>query len=296
MKNFFKIATIGLNSQDKPADNLATIDAAVASASEQGARLIVLPENACLMGNQRALVAQFDALSQHYQRLAKTYDVHILAGTLPCPTDKDGRSPDNGKYYQSSLLFDNQGNCLARYDKIHLFRAQVADGVGSYDEGRTFVAGNRLVVANCNIDGVAVGIGLMICFDVRFAVMAHRLRQLGADILTVPAAFTYATGQAHWQTLLQARALDSQCLVIGATQGGTHRFSHKDKVHTRQTWGHAMVVDANGQVVADAGQTKVGAAGFDIAYAIFDKNKQQQIREHMPLFACHRGNDVYQFG
>lgn len=295
MKNHFKIASIALNSQDNITDNLIKIDAAVASAAKQGAKLIVLPENACLMGNQHQLAAQFDSICQHYEQLAKIYDVHILAGTLPCLTNKNDHPLNHEKFYQSSLLIDNHGNCLARYDKIHLFRAQVADGVGSYDEGRTFEAGNQLVVAHCIIDGVAVGIGLMICFDVRFAIMAHRLRQLGADILTVPAAFTYTTGQAHWQMLLQARALDSQCLVVGATQGGTHQFEHKGKIHTRQTWGHAMMVDANGQVIASTKKTEVDTVGFDIIYATFDKDKQQQIRQDMPLFACHHSNDIYQF-
>lgn len=295
MSRSLLVASVQLNSQDNLEDNLNTIEQSIKSASNTGAKLIVLPENTCLMGSQSQVAWRFDDIVQHYQTLARRYDVHILAGTLPCPTHQNGQALTNGKFYQSSLLFDNQGKLLARYDKIHLFCATVADGVGSYDEGRTFEAGNELVVARCHMAGMTVNVGMMVCFDVRFAIMAHRLRQLGADIITVPSAFTHTTGKAHWQTLLQARALDSQCLIVGATQGGTHHFTHKGKNHTRQTWGHAMLVDASGQVIASTDRAEVGTEGFAIAYANFDPDTQKQIREHMPLMACHKSNAVYQF-
>lgn len=293
MNSLLKLASIQLNSQDDIDANLAIIQTAIATASQHGAKLAVLPENACLMGYQQPLAKRFDEICDWYSTLAYKYNIHLVAGTLPCPIRFDGSMIDHDKFCQTSLIFDNTGKQIARYDKIHLFRAEVADGVGSYDEGRTFEAGNQTVVAQCTIDGIPINIGMMICFDGRFALMAHKLRRLGADILTLPSAFTHVTGQAHWQLLLQARALDSQCLVIGATQGGTHHFNHKDKVLTRQTWGHAMIVNAHGQVVASTGQTQVGKSGFEVVYANFDKNAQQRIRQTMPIMDCHRPYEFY---
>lgn len=285
-----KIANIQLNSQDDIDANLNIIQNAVSIATQNGAKLVVLPENACMMGSQHELAKRFDEIHRWYGTLANALNIHLLAGTLPCQTrpNEDADSVEQGKYRQSCLLFDNTGKQVARYDKIHLFRAQVNDGVGNYDESRTFEAGDRLVVAPCMIDGIAINIGMAVCFDVRFSAMFQRLRQMGADIICVPSAFTHATGQAHWQILLQARALDSQCLVIGSTQGGTHTFTHKEKVHARQTWGHAMMVDAHGQIIAQTQKTAVDDTGFIISYANFDKKGQENIRQTLPLIHCHR--------
>lgn len=278
-----KIANIQLNSQDDIDKNLSIIQTAVYHAKDNQTDLVVLPENACIMGSQQVLAQRFEEMVDFYANLSKKADVHILAGTLPCPTRPDG-TLINGKFRQSSLLFDNQGQTLARYDKIHLFRASVADGVGSYDEGRTFEAGNTPVVAQCMLDGAQVGIGLAICFDVRFPLLFQKLRDLGADIITVPSAFTYTTGKAHWQSLLRARSLDSQCLIVGSAQGGTHEFVHKDKIHSRQTWGHGMMVDANGQIISTTNMTDGGE--FSITYADFNQDEQENIRQALPIFEC----------
>lgn len=277
------IANIQLNSQDNIEHNLTLIATAVHTASTQGADLVVLPENACLMGYQKPLAERFDEMAHFYATLAKETGVHLLAGTLPCPVRPDG-TPTEGKFRQTSLLFDHHGTQIARYDKIHLFRAMVADGVGSYDEGRTFEAGDTPVVARCVLGDVEVGVGLTVCFDVRFPHLFQKLRTLGADIITVPSAFTHTTGQAHWQSLLTARALDAQCLIIGSAQGGTHTYTHKDKTHTRQTWGHGMMVNATGQIISTTDTTDGG--GFVINYAHFDKASQDAIRQAMPIFEC----------
>lgn len=278
-----KIANIQLNSQDNIDQNLDIIKTAVQTAVYEGASLIVLPENACMMGSQTELASRFDKMVGFYGELAKTLHVHILAGTLPCPIHLDG-TPTEAKFYQSSLLFNDMGVLHQRYDKIHLFRAMVADGVGRYDEGRTFLAGSTPTVAHCTLDGVSVGIGMTVCFDVRFPKLFGQLRGMGADIITVPSAFTHTTGQAHWQSLLIARALDSQCLVVGSAQGGTHHFIHKNQPQSRQTWGHAMMVNANGQIVASTNTTDCGK--FAIVYADFDKTAQDIIRQNMPIFDC----------
>lgn len=277
------IASIQLNSQGNIDNNIAIIAKAVRTAKDNGADLVVLPENACVMGSQARLAEQFDEMVKFYQTLAKDTGVYLLAGTLPCPVRPDGSATD-GRYRQSSLLFDPHGQTIARYDKIHLFRANVADGVGSYDESRTFEAGNTPVVADCMIDGVNIKIGLAVCFDVRFGAFFQKLRELGADMITVPSAFTHATGKAHWQSLLTARALDSQCMIIGSAQGGTHHFIHKDKPQTRQTWGHGMMVNANGEILASTDHTDCGE--FAIIYADFNKKQQDDIRKAMPIFEC----------
>lgn len=280
-----RIASVQLNSHHDIDDNLGRIEQAIKTAATNQARLVVLPENACLIGTQAMAGARFDELSMVLAELAKRYDVHLLAGTLPCPTRSDGTAVPNGKHRQTSLMFDNQGQLLARYDKIHLFRAVVNDAVGSYDEGRTFEAGLTPVVTHCMIDGQPLNVGMMVCFDLRFPRLAQMLSSMGADVLTAPSAFTHATGKAHWQMLLQARALDSQCLVVGAAQGGTHDIG-KDR--TRQTWGHSTIVSADGEVVATSGAVDVGDDGFLVCYADFDKSKQAAMRERLPIAHCHR--------
>lgn len=279
-----RIASIQLNSQTDIDANLSTINDAVSEAAHHGAKFITLPENACVMGRQTELADRFDEVCQFYQSLAKTHGVHLLAGTLPCPTRPDGSDVREDLVRQVSLLIDDQGDIKARYDKIHLFRATVDDSTGSYDEGKTFEHGDKLVCEPCIIDGQAVNVGMMICFDVRFPALAQRLRQMGADIITVPAAFTHRTGEAHWQMLLQARALDSQCLIVGSAQGGTHQIGSR----TRETWGHSMIVDAHGQIMADSGSTDVADSGYCIVYADYDADQQAKIRAGMPIFDCHR--------
>ncbi|WFF38070.1 carbon-nitrogen hydrolase family protein [Moraxella nasibovis] len=278
-----QIASIQLNSQTNIDANLDIIKRACTEAAVR-ADVIVLPENMCVMGRQGELALRFDEMVCELSALAKQCGVYILAGTLPCAVRADGTPTTQDKYRQTSLLFDPQGVQVARYDKIHLFRATVDDSTGSYDEGKTFEAGERLVVAPMNIKGETVHLGMMICFDARFPAMAQRLRQMGADIISVPAAFTYRTGQAHWQLLLQARALDSQCLMIGSAQGGTHRIG----TSTRETWGHSMMVDAQGQIIAHSEQTETGEQGYLVIYGEFDKAKQTKIRQSMPIFDCHR--------
>lgn len=276
------IASVQLNSQDHAPTNLDIIKTAVKTAKDKGADFVVLPENACYMGKQGDIADDFDELSDRLAHLAQTYNVHLLAGTLPCPYRTSGDKIDN-KFRQTSLLFDNQGQTLARYDKIHLFCATVGDGVGSYDENKTFEAGTRPVVAPCVINGQTINVGLMICFDLRFPKLAQTLRQMGADLLVAPSAFTHATGQTYWELLIKARAIDSQCMTVGSAQGGTHKTKNSE----RQTWGHSLIADCTGALVASTEQT-VAKDGFLIALARFDKNVQDTVRQNLPLFTAHR--------
>ena len=145
------IGCVQLNSQFDIEANRATIEKAIADASRQQVSLLVLPENACRMGGQKQLAERFDELSSWYANLAFEHQMFIVAGTLPCPYRPDGTPVPNDRLRQVSQIFAPDGKRLARYDKIHLFRAQVADDTGSYDEGRTFEPGDNTVVAQCDL-------------------------------------------------------------------------------------------------------------------------------------------------
>ena len=245
MTKLTKFAIVELNSQTDILANLQSIELGIKIASERGTRMVILPENAFCFGKQGFASQYFDALKAWSAQAARHYGVYLLAGTLPCPYRPDGTPVADGKLRQSSLLFDPAGDCLARYDKIHLFKATVNDSTGNYDEGRTFEAGNELIVADTEFGKV----GMMVCFDIRFPTLAVKLRELGADILTAPSAFTYQTGKAHWHALLTARALDSQCMVIGAGQTGDHVVNPSAPGNVRSTWGHSEFISSHGESV-----------------------------------------------
>ena len=245
MTKLTKFAIVELNSQTDILANLQSIELGIKIASERGTRMVILPENAFCFGKQGFASQYFDALKAWSAQAARHYGVYLLAGTLPCPYRPDGTPVADGKLRQSSLLFDPAGDCLARYDKIHLFKATVNDSTGNYDEGRTFEAGNELIVTDTEFGKI----GMMVCFDIRFPTLAVKLRELGADILTAPSAFTYQTGKAHWHALLTARALDSQCMVIGAGQTGDHVVNPSAPGNVRSTWGHSEFISSDGESV-----------------------------------------------
>lgn len=274
MTKLTKFAIIELNSQTDILANLQSIEVGIKIASERGTRMVILPENAFCFGKQVFASQYFDALKDWSAQAARHYSVYLLAGTLPCPYRPDGTPVADGKLRQSSLLFDPAGNCLARYDKIHLFKATVNDSTGNYDEGRTFEAGNDLIVTDTEFGKV----GMMVCFDIRFPTLAVKLRELGADILTAPSAFTYQTGKAHWHALLTARALDSQCMVIGAGQTGDHVVNPSAPGNVRSTWGHSEFIRSDGERVLTQ---KINAA-TDSATRDFDITNDLA---HLPLSA-----------
>ena len=285
------VAAIQMNSQQSIEDNLSDIKSAIMDARAQGAQLVVLPENCCSMGRQFATAERFDALSATIAEYARTYGIYVLAGSLPCPYRPDGMIVPDGRLRQVSLLFAPDGTQVARYDKIHLFTATVADKQGSYNEAATFEPGTQTVVTALDIEGAVYQLGMMVCFDLRFPALAQRLRQAGAELLSAPSAFTYLTGQAHWSLLLQARALDSQCMVIGAAQGGEHAY--KDG-HTRQTWGHTTISAYDGTVMSSYNDSELTPSlnndhkNYALVLATLDRQAQNQGRQKMPIFDCHR--------
>ena len=282
------VAAVQMNSQQNIEDNLADIKAAIIDAHTQGAQLVVLPENCCSMGRQFATAERFDELSATIADYARTYGIYVLAGSLPCPYRPDGVIVPDGRLRQVSQLFAPDGTRVARYDKIHLFTATVADKQGSYNEAATFEPGTQTVVTTLEANDDIYQLGMMVCFDLRFPALAQRLRQAGADLLSAPSAFTYLTGQAHWSLLLRARALDSQCMVIGAAQGGEHAYKDGS---SRQTWGHSTITAYDGTIInsyEDSDLKDPANKNYALVLAYLDKAAQVQGRQKMPIFDCHR--------
>lgn len=301
------VAAVQLNSQQDIDANLSIIKAAIIDARAQGAKLIVLPENCCSMGEQFATAERFEALSATLANYASANDVYLLAGTLPCLYRPDGLIVPDGRLRQVSQLFAPDGNMVARYDKIHLFTATVADKQGIYNEAATFEPGTQTIIAPLESNNTVYQLGMMVCFDLRFPALAQRLRQTGADILSAPSAFTYLTGQAHWSLLLQARALDSQCMVIGAAQGSDHAYRDGN---SRQTWGHAAITAYDGTIINNYNDSRLNNnshlnrdndnqldnesdsqsadKGYALVLADFDRLAQEQARQKLPIFQCHR--------
>lgn len=285
------VAAVQMNSQQDIEANLADIRSAISEASKQGAQLIVLPENCCSMGRQFATAERFDELSDAMAEYARAFGIYLLAGSLPCPYRPDGVIVSDGRLRQVSQLFAPDGTRVARYDKIHLFTATVADKQGSYNEAATFEPGTQTVVVPLEANDAVYQLGMMVCFDLRFPALAQRLRQAGAEVLSAPSAFTYLTGQAHWSLLLRARALDSQCMVIGAAQGGEHLYKNGD---SRQTWGHSTITAYDGTIINSYEDSELknlntkDQKNYTLVLATLDKATQVQGRQKMPIFDCHR--------
>ena len=268
------LAVVQMNAQDDIEANFRVIESLIQQGKAQGAELIVFPENfVCFAaGKQRETAVQFESIQQRLEQLAQQYQIWIVAGTLPCPFRPDGSIITDGRVRTASLCISPE-RTEARYDKIHLFDVQVGDAVGGYQESAVFEPGDAVVVAKTPFGNI----GLMVCYDLRFAELSLMLRAQGADMLTAPSEFTYTTGQMHWQLLLQARAIDSQCQVLGAAQQGWHVN------HTRQTWGHAMATHAQGRVLGE-----VTDAGAQLTVVPFDLAEQNHIRSAMPLLQHRR--------
>jgi nitrilase len=228
-------------------------------AAHAGAELAVLPEYFCLIGRQDAdklaVAERFGdgPMQSRLAQLAQQHGLWLVAGSLPLAIEGDASHVRN-----ACLVFNPQGQCVARYDKVHLFHFD--NGREHYDERLVLQAGDTPVCFDLpSRDGHTWRIGLSICFDVRFPAHYQQLSAMGAELVLVPSAFTHTTGSAHWEVLLRARALDSLVWVGAAAQGGVHE-------NGRQTWGHSMWVDPWGQVVASHDQgTACVLAELDIA-------------------------------
>jgi len=262
-----------MNSQDDIENNFIVVESLIQKSKAAGSNLVVFPENfICFAaGKQQETAARFEEIQQRLEKLAHQYQIWIIAGTLPCPFRPDGSIIRDGRVRTVSLCISPE-RTEARYDKIHLFDVQVGDAVGGYQESKFFEPGSELTITKTPFGYI----GLMVCYDLRFPELSLKLRAQGANILTAPAAFTYTTGAMHWQLLLQARAMDTQCYVLGAAQQGWHG-------ENRQTWGHSAASNARGKIL-----NLIETEGTQIITIPFDINEQEQIRKSMPLLAHRR--------
>ena len=265
-------AVIQMVSQSDVEGNLAQARKLLEQAAAGGAKLAVLPENFAAMGRRDiAAIGRAEAMSEGpilpwLKLAARDLKLWIVAGTLPLPPA--GR-PD-GKVTACSLLVDDQGEQVARYDKLHLFDVDVADARGRYRESDDYAHGGNVVVADTPVGKL----GLTVCYDLRFPELYTALREAGAELITAPSAFTAVTGAAHWEILLRARAIETQCYVRGAAQGGVHPGP-------RETFGHAAIIDPWGRVLAEQAQ------GEAVLLAERDSEEQASIRARMPV-SSHR--------
>ena len=286
-----RVAAVQMVSGPDVAANVEAAGRLVAQAAAQGAQVVLLPEYFCLisgndrdkLGIQEADAGELpgdDSPLQHFlSATARQHGITLLGGTVPL------KSPKIHKICNSLLVYGPDGKRLARYDKIHLFGFQ--RGEESYDESVAIHAGRTPVVVDVPVGAAAravarmgapggadenevasIRVGLAVCYDLRFPELFRQMAPL--DLMVMPAAFTYTTGQAHWELLLRARAVEGQCWVLASGQGGTHPGSG------RRTWGHSMLVDPWGEVCA------VLPEGEGVVVADLDTERTAQVRESLP--------------
>lgn len=265
-----KVAAIQMVSVSNPDANLQTAKRLLQQAKAAGAELAVLPEYWSIMGLRDTDKVAFaeqpgqGVLQGFLAQMARELQMTIIGGTIPL------KAGDSHKIYNACLVFDPRGVQIARYDKVHLFG--FTNGDESYQESNTIQEGNDIV----SFDSRIGKIGLGVCYDLRFPEL---FRNMGVcSLLVLPAAFTYTTGQAHWEILLRARAIENQCYVLASAQGGTHDSG-------RRTWGHSMLIDPWGKVLNCQDE------GEGVVVADLDMDAMQKIRSNLPAlkhrrFAC----------
>ena len=268
-----KIAAIQTVSTPDLGRNLDSAARLVAQAADAGARLVALPEYFCLMGRRdtdKLAIAEDEGggpIQSFLARTAADLGLWLIGGTLPIRDD--GRAD---RVRNACLVFGPDGELAARYDKVHLFAFD--DGSEQYDEARVLAAGEAPVAVAVRTEEGSLRLGLSVCYDVRFPEL---YRALGAcDLLSVPAAFTYTTGRAHWELLLRARAVENQAYVIAPAQGGVHESG-------RRTWGHSMIVDPWGEMLAVRADD-----GEGIVLADFDPARLALVRRRLPALRHRR--------
>ena len=257
------MAALQLNSQADVAQNLERAAELVARAAQRGAELVLLPENFAFFGaeaQKRALAEPLvdGVISQALSEMAKESSVYVVAGGFP------ERTSDPERPHNTALVVAPDGSQLGSYRKIHLFDVELGSG-GSYSESAATSPGSAPVV----LDVGGFRLGLSICYDLRFPELYRALSDAGAEVLLVPAAFTLHTGKDHWHVLLRARAIEAQAFVVAAAQQGAHPGG-------RHTYGHSLIVDPWGTVVADAPD------GPGIVFATLERSRLESVRRSLP--------------
>lgn len=261
------VAAVQMISTPVVEENIATVRRLLGDAVAAGAELVLLPEYWPIIGmHEKDKLTQAEVFGsgvvQDFMReQAKQHGVWLIGGTIPL------QSPEAGKVLNTSLVFNPQGECVARYDKIHLFGFQ--KDKECYDEARTITHGDHVGFFTAPFGRV----GLSVCYDLRFPELYRALGECA--LIVVPSAFTATTGQAHWEVLLRARAIENQCYVLAAAQGGTHR-------NGRCTWGHSMLIDPWGEVLS------VLPEGEGIVSGVLDAARLSDVRASLPALQHRR--------
>ncbi len=265
----FLVAAVQLSSTSDEERNWEEAKAFVREASSRGARFVVTPENTNFLGPHEEKVRRAEPLDgntcSRFARLASACQVHLLLGSF------NERSDEPKRCFNTSVLFSPSGERLAVYRKMHLFDIDLSEGV-SFQESATIKPGEEVVLATTAL----ATIGLSICYDLRFPELYRRLTVQGAELLCVPSAFTWTTGKDHWELLLRARAVENQCYLVAAAQCGRH-----DDQGLRRSWGHSMIIDPWGDVLAMAGEEP------GIVTAEIRPERIREVRRAMPV-ADHR--------
>jgi predicted amidohydrolase len=273
-----QVAVIQLSSQDDVATNLARARALVLEAGKCGAELVALPENFAFMGGdeakKREIAEDIEAdpggpIVQALRDAARDARVWLVAGGMP------ERSPDPDRPYNTSLLFEPNGRLVSKYRKVHLFDVDLPDGTKLLESAATTAGDDAVVNEISGRAGKPIGLGMTICYDLRFPELYRQLGQRGARIVTVPAAFTLTTGKDHWHVLLRARAIENQTFILAPAQHGKHPKG-------RMTYGKSLIVDPWGDVLAQC------AEGEGFAMARLDFAAQDRVRAALPCLTHRR--------
>ena len=271
-----RVAAVQMVSTASVEINLAAAKRLVAMAADQGAALIALPEYFCLMGHadtDKVAVRERQGagpIQDFLAECAARHRVWLVGGTVPIEVDDPAVSQT--KVRNTTFVFDPQGKVAAHYDKIHLFGFQKGDEY--FDESRTIAPGSATVSFVADFASRPLRIGLTICYDLRFPELYRNLAkadEMGMEtaLILVPSAFTYTTGRAHWEILLRARAIENQCYILAPAQGGRHE-------NGRRTWGHSMLIDPWGEIVAQLPE------GEGVVVGDVDPERIAEVRKNLP--------------
>jgi deaminated glutathione amidase len=266
-----RIAILQMTSGIDPAANLDRLMSAIKAAADGGAAMLFTPEMSSLIDRDRARAARSivneaeDPTLRALARAATEHRIWVALGSAAVVHESG-----SGKNANRSLLFDDQGQVCGRYDKIHLFDVDLPTGE-SWRESSAYEAGQGLSVVETPVGRM----GLSICYDIRFPSLYQRLSEGGAEIMTIPAAFTVPTGAAHWHVLLRSRAIENACWIVAAAQTGLHEDG-------RKTYGHSLVVNPWGEVILDMGE------GVGLAFAEIDLAQVSAARSRIPVIAHRR--------